>query len=95
MPALPSSTSDAASNRTRLAAAIGASADFVTEFSYDNLQRMTGIQQHGVSGGNAVADKRIDLAYNAAGQFSAISRYANIAGTQTDASRFHHKGGSW
>jgi len=60
MPALPSSTFNAASNRTRLAATIGASADFVTEFSYDHLQRMTGIQQHGVSGGNAVADYAYD-----------------------------------
>jgi YD repeat-containing protein len=29
-----------------------------------------------------VADKRIDLAYNAAGQFTTITRYSDLAGTQ-------------
>src|SRR5690606_31756193 len=68
---------NANSSRTQLAATIGSTADFVTDYSYDALQRMTRIEQQDVGGGNAVADKRIDLAYNAAGQFSGISRYAN------------------
>lgn len=76
MPALLWSPFAAASNRARLAATIGASGDFVTEFSVDDLQRVTRLQQHGVSGRSAVADKRIDMAFHAAGRFNTISRAA-------------------
>ena len=34
------------------------------------------------NGGNSVAAKRVDFAYNNVGQYSSISRYANTAGTQ-------------
>jgi hypothetical protein len=71
---------DAAGNRTQLAAAIGGTADFVTDYTYDALHRMTRIEQHGASGGNAVAEKRIDLAYDAASQ--SITRYADLAATK-------------
>jgi hypothetical protein len=36
---------------------------------------MTQVIQQGQSGGNAVAVKRVDLTYNAAGQFDVISRF--------------------
>jgi hypothetical protein len=46
------------------------------------LGRLTKVQQAGQSGGNAVAAKRVDFAYDAAGRDSTITRYANTAGTQ-------------
>jgi YD repeat-containing protein len=73
---------DAAGNRTQLAAAIGGTADFVTDYTYDALHRMTRIEQHGASGGNAVAEKRVDLAYDAASQWQSITRYADLAATK-------------
>jgi RHS repeat-associated protein len=75
-------TFDTASRRTSLFATLGATADFKNEFAYDNLNRLTGITQQGQSGGNAVAEKRINFAYLADGRTSEISRFANVAGTQ-------------
>ena len=73
---------DANSNRTQLAATLGVSADFVNDFSFDNLSRLARIEQHGATGGNSVAEKRIDLAYNSDSSFDAISRYADLAATE-------------
>jgi len=67
--------------RTQVSTILTMTADSVTDYSYDALDRMIGIQQTGVTGGNAVADKRIDLAYNAANQFSTISRYEDLTAT--------------
>ena len=72
---------DAAGNRSSLAATIGEADDFLNEYTYDNLARMTRIEQSGQEGGNAVAEKRIDLAYDAASQWDTIARYADLAGT--------------
>jgi hypothetical protein len=43
---------------------------------------MTLIRQHGVAGGNAVAEKRIDFSYDGLGQYATVTTYANLAGTQ-------------
>jgi len=72
---------DANSNRTQLAATIGSTADFVNDYLYDNLARNTRIERHGVTGGNSVAETRVNLAYNAVSQFSTITRYADVAAT--------------
>ena len=66
--------------------------DFATTFAYDKLDRMTRIQQTNQTGGNAVAPKRIDLAYDAASRPESITRYANLAGTQLVATREGGKG---
>jgi YD repeat-containing protein len=42
---------------------------------------MTQVEQSEHTGGNSVAEKRVDLAYNALGQFSGITRYADLAGS--------------
>ena len=73
---------DAAGYRTGVAAEIGTTADFANQYTYDNLGRMTQVEQSGQSGGNSVAAKRVDFAYDAASQFDTITRYANLAGTQ-------------
>jgi len=81
--------------RTQVSTLLTMTADSVTNYSYDALDRMTGIQQTGVTGGNAVADKRIEFAYNAANQFSTISRYEDLTATSLVAASdytFDHAG---
>jgi RHS repeat-associated protein len=68
-------TWNANSRRTQLTAEIGGTADFKNDYTYDNLSRLTQIIQQDVSGGNVVADKRVDFAYNALGQYTSIARY--------------------
>ncbi len=62
--------------------ALGTTADAVTDYSYDALGRVTSVQQHGVSGGNAVAEKRVDFTYDAVSQYATITTYADLAATQ-------------
>ena len=77
-------TYNAVDSRTTLSAAIDVGAgyvdDFANEYTYDNLQRLTRLDQAGVVDGNPVAEKRIDLAYNALGQFTEIARFKALAG---------------
>ena len=77
---------DALRRRTSLSASVAGTADFADAYSYDALNRMTQVTQQGQAGGNTVGVKRIDLSYNAAGNFAGVSRYANLAGTQLVAS---------
>jgi len=51
-------------------------------YAYDSAGRLATVQQSGVTGGNAVAEKRVDFAYDAFGRYSAITRYADLAATQ-------------
>src|SRR5690606_3855037 len=76
---------DALGRRTALAATITGTADFRNEYQYDYLGRMTRLTQAAQSGGSAVAEKRIDLSYDAddKGQWASITRYADSAGTET------------
>jgi hypothetical protein len=70
-------------SRSLLAASFddgGMDDDFENIFYYDNLQRMVQIDQSGVQGGNTVAEKRVNFAYNAAGQFTSIDRYKDTSG---------------
>ena len=55
---------DVLGRKTSVAAKVGSTDDYVNTYSYDNLGRITQITQEGVSGGNAVAEKRVDFAYN-------------------------------
>jgi len=73
---------DAAGRRTQLAATIGGTGDFVTDYGYDNLGRISAITQQGQTGGNAVAEKAVDFAFDLAGQPQAVERFADLAGTQ-------------
>jgi YD repeat-containing protein len=54
--------------------------DFQNIFYYDNIQRLVQIDQSGVQGGNTVAEKRVNFAYNAAGQLTSIARYKDLDG---------------
>ena len=73
---------DGDGNTTQLAATVGGTADFLDAYSYDDFGGMTQAAQSGVSGGNGVAPAMANFTYNADGQFSTISRYADLAGTQ-------------
>ena len=73
---------DAAGDRTQLAATIGGTADFVNNYAYDLLGEMTQVTQSGVTGGNAVAQKRVDFGYGSVGQLGSATRYADLAGTE-------------
>ncbi len=63
---------------------IGGTADFLNTYTYDALDRLTRVDQVGQSGGNSVAEKRVDLAYNAIGQFTSIARYKDTDGGTTN-----------
>jgi RHS repeat-associated protein len=71
---------DANGNRTSLAAEIDSVDDFLTNYTFDGLGRITRITQEGQSGGNTVAEKRVDLSYLADGRFDTISRYKDLDG---------------
>jgi hypothetical protein len=48
---------------------------------FDALGRIITMQQHGVTGGNTVAEKRVDYTYDAVGNYSTITTYADLAAT--------------
>ena len=74
-------TFDEAGNRQSLALTIGGVADLVNEYHYDDLNRLTRVSQRPQPGGAPVAEKRVDIAYTDDGQFDALTRYADLAGT--------------
>jgi len=67
MPITFENTFDEANRRTQVTAKIGDRVDFVNQYAYDALGRVTGISQ---------GEKRVDYAYNAAGQRTAASVFA-------------------
>ena len=71
---------DANGNVTETACTVGETADYVIECTYDDLNRVTRVDQHGAAGGNAVAEKRIDLTYDANGQYDTIAYYSDLDG---------------
>ena len=73
---------DPLGRRTSADATIDGTTDFKNAYSYDAAGQMTRIEQTGESGGNSVADKRIDLTYDALGRFDTITRYEDLAGTE-------------
>ncbi len=75
-----SSAYDAKGNRTALSATIDSTDDFSNSYTYDALNRVTQILQQGITGGNTVAEKRIDLTYNVDGRYDSITRFNDIAG---------------
>jgi RHS repeat-associated protein len=74
---------DAAGRRTQVAAAIGGNADFVTDYAYDQLGRTTSIRQYAsTTSVLPVADRRVDLTYDAASQAATLTRFADLSGNQ-------------
>jgi RHS repeat-associated protein len=79
---------NAVSRRTQLQAKIGGTNDFQNQYAFDALHRLTSLAQQDVSGGNVVADKRIDFEYDAASAFTRIARYADQAASEFVANTF-------
>ena len=52
---------DSAGNRTQMASTIDGVADFVDDYTYDSAGDVISVVEHGVTGGDAVASKEIDL----------------------------------
>jgi RHS repeat-associated protein len=75
---------DLAGDLTSQSATITGTADFLNNYSYNDDQELTTVQQEQQSGGNTVANKEIDYAYNAIGQFTAIGYYDELSGPRTD-----------
>jgi YD repeat-containing protein len=83
---------DSASRRTELQAVVGSTNDFQNTYTYDNLGRVTRLQQQDVTGGNSVADKRVDFAYDASGVLTRIDRYADQTTSEHVVSTGEQKG---
>ena len=66
---------DADGNRTRMSATVDGVADFVEDYAYDDSGRVISVVQHGVDGGNAVAEKELVLDYDDEGRIISIDRY--------------------
>jgi RHS repeat-associated protein len=79
---------DRAGNLRSSAASIGIPGDFVADFvnhyAYDTLHRPTQITQSAQAGGNSVAPKRVDFAYDADSRLQTISRFSDLAGVQNE-----------
>ena len=80
---------DVLGRQTSVATSVGTNDDYVNTYSYDNLGRITQITQDGVTGGNAVAEKRIDYAYSDDATRTTISRFADLGGTKAVAATEH------
>lgn len=75
---------DSNGNRTSLSATIDGTDDFLNSYTYDALNRVTRIDQIGVTGGNTVAEKRVDFAYKVDSRYDTITRYNDTAGGSSD-----------
>jgi RHS repeat-associated protein len=80
---------DAAGNRAQLATEIGGVDDFVNNYTYDPLDRMTRVVQTDVVGGTSVADKRVDLTYFRDEKYRTVTRYADTVGAEFVAQTEH------
>ena len=70
--------------RKELAATVDETADFKNVYTPDALGRVVKVEQTGVQGGNAVAEKRVDFVYTIAGEFDTIARYKDTDGLAAD-----------
>ncbi len=71
---------DSQSRRVARTTSVGGFADFQNAYGYDGLNRLTQLNQIGQIGGTDVADKRVEIGYNADDQLALISRYKDVAG---------------
>ena len=70
-------------NRTQLAAAIGATNDFVNSYQYNGFEgQMSQVSQTGnTNGGDSVAAKTATFQYDLAGELAGVGRYQNSSAT--------------
>ena len=75
-PVAITNTYDGLGERTTSSLAFNGQADYTNTYGYDGEGNETSVTQTGTSGGNAVASKRVDLAYGPDGQLESETRYA-------------------
>src|SRR5258708_18039836 len=68
--------------QTSLSATVAGTLDFLNNFAYNADSQMTQVTQQGQTGGNTVATKLVNFAFDHDGRVTTISRYANLAATQ-------------
>jgi RHS repeat-associated protein len=79
---------NADSRRTQLTGLIAGTNDFRNTYTYDNLQRLTSLNQQQVTGGHTIAAKRANFVYDARSQVTKLTRYADASGTEFVANSF-------
>jgi RHS repeat-associated protein len=67
---------------TSLSATVASTLDFLNNYSYNADSAITQITQQGQTGGNTVAAKLVNFAFDNDGRLTTISRYANLSATQ-------------
>ena len=72
---------NAVGRRTSLSATVDSTADFLNAYQYDAAGQLTRLTQAGQSGGNMVAEKRVDFTYRADGLLSGIARFNSLSAT--------------
>ncbi|MEM9701811.1 MAG: RHS repeat-associated core domain-containing protein, partial [Planctomycetota bacterium] len=55
--------------------------DFLTSWLYDDAGRVTQVSQTSQTGGNAVANKKIDLGYDLKGRLASLTRFESLDGS--------------
>jgi RHS repeat-associated protein len=84
---------DLANRQTLLSTSVGGTDDLLNHYSYDNINRLTSVQQAdmadaitagwitspGTYTANTLTQKRSDFGYSALGQYTSISRYAGLS----------------
>jgi len=73
---------DVLGRKTSVAAKVGETDDYVNSYAYDNPDKISRITQDSVSGGNAVAEKRVDFGYSDDATRATVARFADLAGTK-------------
>ena len=68
--------------QTSLSATVAGTADFLNNYAYNADSDITQITQQGQTGGNTVAAKLVNSAFDNDGRMTSISRYANLSATQ-------------
>ncbi len=74
LPVMLTHAYDRSDNRVQVAATIDGDADFVTDYTYDGINRLTGIIQK--PNPQADSNKLVRFGYDLAGQLAAITRHA-------------------
>jgi len=76
---------DAEGRLTKVSVTIDNIADHITEYFYDDMDRLVRVERTGAS----VETQRIDLSYTSVGLYSEIHRYSDLAGTTLAASSIY------
>src|SRR5579872_6258835 len=67
---------------TSLSATVAGTLDLLNNYTYNADSQVTQITQQGQTGGNSVAAKLVNFAFDNDGRLTTLTRYANLAATQ-------------